>query len=1106
MSLWVSVQGFGSDEYLEADILNRPVRQLRERTDYLYRRLEELSADASLSSLRLIDVPLATNTDYVPQVKDIVYYNPETKVYEQALATIDVAKSMLLETDYAGYAVGMLIAKSSSGATGTIVISGKANLSDVSDWALADLMEPGETFRSGPYFLSAVQRGKLSSYPNGPEIYIGYFSDNVATPGIGGYALINPQYRSFAEAHIHQSFPLKMQPVGTGERVGETDLFTVHGFRSVAAVQSSHGTHDAATGPTLDLGGSPLNTFVVNNLIGLPITNVTRAATGIISANTETTVTAILEDNLGDPIDWQSGDEFYIGDRHRLVVTGGYTASDSIQYDLILVTDVLGVPSSLANTYLSWTSSDPEQPGGLVRVPAYEYPVSIGTKGLQVALHRVSGSDWTTVDSSTDAERRQWSFIAREETEGWLDNEQTELLSQQVDTDNKFRLFAVREAGTFGDPVHRQVNVQCSPIYKIAYSDVPVDGDTLTIGGIVFEFDDDVAPGTVTGTNIRVGITPADAPATYRELQSAILDAEVPHVTPVMHETGDALLLLYDGPISNITSSLTNAAVTTPGTTYGATTTLADAYFAVYDANYESLVLASNGHIAIGGDFAVTQLAYGITLRHIPMDPVTGETATSSNVHSGDRWSATLTNEAPGAAFRYSLSMNHGLSAFFPPIPLKSASLVVNGIELASEEHFPDDPAYKTGFRGFYWYSGSAFPWPTDWLPGETGFTDEKQAVLHLIRPRAGATGLVRSLTAAPDSPVSVTQCGTDIPASVGDLQVDVDLSLRARNDNLKGYHVFKQVQGTRLLAGPVVSRILPGPGYRVISPPGVPSGFGDVQLQLDNQYTSGEFQEIALQNAKHEMIGLFPYIRLLGWTTGGNNVPSGFTAKFNLPAQLSGLYRFSVSMTIFGEAAIASGRQNAGLTFEYSVLHDYKPDGGYKRNLLTGLITPAVNPITWEIPIGEDELAYTAYDPMIVHTAPDQAEDDPAKEYRASEGPYPVANDLLGNVAEPEINNLAVRAGSQIAIRIQRGDIQTGTEYTGALGIMNLRWRLLPVSGVSEALSIFAGENVEVINGNIYATKIMLRSNSGRYHELTGLTAGGATTITIDQSGEYKP
>ena len=70
----------------------------------------------------------------------------------------------------------------------------------------------------------------------------------------------------------------------------------------------------------------------------------------------------------------------------------------------------------------------------------------------------------------------------------------------------------------------------------------------------------------------------------------------------------------------------------------------------------------------------------------------------------------------------------------------------------------------------------------------------------------------------------------------------------------------------------------------------------------MSQQY-SGEFDEVALENAKQELIGMFPYVKLMGWTTGGTgNIPTGFVAKFRVPHTISSALKFRVLtyMTVF--------------------------------------------------------------------------------------------------------------------------------------------------------------------------------------------------------------
>ena len=85
MALWVNIIGFANGETLEDDVLNRPVRQLRERTDYLYGRLMALAGSDMFESVRLLDAPLTMGTALEPAVLAPMLYGPSYLSFESAL-------------------------------------------------------------------------------------------------------------------------------------------------------------------------------------------------------------------------------------------------------------------------------------------------------------------------------------------------------------------------------------------------------------------------------------------------------------------------------------------------------------------------------------------------------------------------------------------------------------------------------------------------------------------------------------------------------------------------------------------------------------------------------------------------------------------------------------------------------------------------------------------------------------------------------------------------------------------------------------------------------------------------------------------------------------
>jgi hypothetical protein len=332
---------------------------------------------------------------------------------------------------------------------------------------------------------------------------------------------------------------------------------------------------------------------------------------------------------------------------------------------------------------------------------------------------------------------------------------------------------------------------------------------------------------------------------------------------------------------------------------------------------------------------------------------------------------------------------------------------------------------------------------------------------------RVNSTSIVTSLQPADGSPITVRRCGTTTDANTGDLVLDVELQLSSENAGLDDYIVPKRVQGTKLLTGPVVSKIRAGTGISISSPSGVPEGCGEVTVALTSgEGYAGDFGKIAYRNAKQELIGMFPYTRLLGWTTAHSDPASGFVAQFQVPYTVVGEYQVYVYMTVFGEEDIAYSASGAnvvkyaGLTFDYSVLRDYNPSDDTYGTLPDNVITPANGPARVEIPFGvaggvtykdaddnETTKVYGAYDPMVVHNNATEA-DVAGRIVRVIDTPFPAIGDKKGNVTTvAPITNVTVRAGSMVGIELQRGDVtDRNNEYTAAIGITQLRWRLTRV------------------------------------------------------------
>lgn len=1059
MALWVAVHGLKNNEELEESVLNRPLYDLTERTNYLYERLQDLIGASPFEAVRFIDVPLDISTDDAPVVGDVVYLDPVNRVYKKALASIAVDDVFTAGLD--AYAIGILSAK--DGSSGTIVARGKLSLSTGgAAWQVADLLEEGEIFANGQYYLSNTEKGKLTAYPSGPAIFIGQFMADESNPEDGDYAILAPDYKDLAESHQHRAYPMYSQPAGQQVVSGTTpaDTHSIIGFSPEANIE---GTHDGGSGLSYTVLTDSTASFPVgsdNDLIGLTLQNVTQDVSAVITANTGTTVTA----DMGAGNEWDDGDEYVIVPRARLVLYGAWMGNEDVQYTVWIsnssndeeVPGATSAPASWADAYLHWQSTDSTEGTGAARIWSYDTEVSIGTKGVIASLENVLSDNLDTV-VGTSEDTRKWIISIPEQTRGWLNRDYRLVCDDFVDTDNKYSILFTGGPHTSDDD--RQfdtLTVKGGTLFRVEYTGLPSDGDTITIGGATFEFDN---TGAVTGSNIAVTIEGTDD-ATYANLLDTVIAQDLSDVDVVLDEDNGHFLIVYKSTtISLPTLSITNATSTDLSPVVNDfDPTGSGASVVVFDEYHRNLVDDANSYWNAAKFWVPQTLKNGLNVVVVPYD-IDGDAATATTYAEGDYWVSELVDEAPGASFRYSTGMHQSLSQYYPPIPKQAASLILNGVELDSKLFFPLDPTYDLGNDTIYWYSDQyAFvPWPRDWVNVDDPGTFPQNMVIHFVRMTIGNSGIVTSLQPAPGAPIRVLQCGTNEPGTVGDLALDLDLALEEDDANLAGFQVFKNIEGQKLIRGPVVEKILPGSGISIAQSAGAPNGQGTVTISANDNTFGGDFEEIALENAKQELIGMFPYIRLLEWDSdSSSNIPTGFVAKFRVPHTVIGRYRVVVYATVFGESDIpfvlGGTREFAGIDFNYNILPDFlnpepRPVGDTFADpqwysLVNNLVAPT-NVRHVEIPFGKyDEAAgeiYTKYDPMLIHNDNTEEPDDQRRIVRALGDPFPNTEET------PDYPSIT--QGDLVAIRISRADITGGgTEYTNRIGFINLRWRLIRV------------------------------------------------------------
>ena len=409
-----------------------------------------------------------------------------------------------------------------------------------------------------------------------------------------------------------------------------------------------------------------------------------------------------------------------------------------------------------------------------------------------------------------------------------------------------------------------------------------------------------------------------------------------------------------------------------------------------------------------------------------------------------------LHDEEPNALYDYVIGMDPQISNYWPPVPPKSAALIVNGVEMDNKALIPDSPTVSFGKKTIHWFvdDEGRKPWPEKFTDRNITIdpANDKTEVMHWVRGFQGATGPVTSIQAKSGSPLKVYGYGTTDTANTGDLEIDAELDFKMIDGGTPGYLVPKRSSNGNLIAGPVVERIIGGEGVSVISQSGCPDGQGTVIVALDNGAYRNQFSDIALENAEQAKIGMFPYIRLRGYT-GSSVYPSAFTATMRVPTNLpDDKYSLRIFGSVFGESGFTGASQYyASINLTYNILPDFSFASGNMKymNLKTSLLKPD-SARTIDIPFGHyndsNVREYNGFDPVFLTTFDTSLTDVDDVVSKALGPSIPSVSEFSLQSVTPEL-----RPGYLVGIRISRtATSATGkTPYTGAIGFINLSWAL---------------------------------------------------------------
>lgn len=1000
--MWSQLKKFTDGESLNASTLNIPIAQLGDRTSFLYSRLKELIAGGKMSSVLLTGVALVGDGGSFPERGNAVYLDNEKNAFAAAKA------SMSLYDDFtaaeSAFTVGIL--QSRNGDKGDVLIYGALNLNPAGAPILvSNMLESGETFRPGRYYLSAKEAGRITANPTGPMIYVCTISGSLdSMGGINGTAVVSPQFLDIGTSHVHRTAVLVARPAGT---------VSTDGYLPIDETFSA-----AQKGPlSLRFGGT-----------------------------------------------WASKDE--------------------VDYSFFIAEESAYWPAGVT---LQWKENGISDESFKVVIHAPDEEVYI-SNGLTARLS-IPASSQNVAFSGLSANQRTWeTMVFPDAGKGWTKHE----ASAVAESDDVPNLKVAVKAKL--DTTQATVNVAFPASIQTCMIGSITEGSTFTYGGSTYEFSGD---GTATEGNVPVDLGTCNADSALYLAEE--LNKQHNGTFAVFEETSDE---------SSSSSSLSTrvwlvamdaAAITADGTVVSYVGYIAGSSFDVIPEGGVSTSIAMvvyDGNCRILGDDVVIEDASPYEWANSGDVSVMVYQAGSVTVTvpTGTVASAIIVDDEPKALYDYVIGMDQAISNYWPPVPAKSAALVVNGVELDNKALFPDGPTVSFGRSTIHWFDDSRGhkPWPEGFVRRDAYIEPayDKTEVMHWVRGFQGSTGPVTSLQVRGDSPLKVFAYGSNSAANVGDLEISADFDFSMVNGRASGYLVPKRGRSGKLIAGPVVERIVGGPGVAVISKAGCPSGQGTVVIALDNGAFHSQFTDIALENAEQAKIGMFPYIRLKGYSGSTISSPSAFTATMRVPTNLpDGDYALMVYASVFGESGFSAEpyRQNACVSFSYNILPDYYGEDRYS-NLKTALLKPDGDR-TVLIPFGHQSdggYKYDGFDPVQIMT------DDSGVTNR---------DDVVAKVLGPMIPNAPefvlshtipeLKPGYLVGIRMARAVTREGVPYMGPIGFINLSWSLVTASDYG---------SVRRNQEDLYARNI----DTGLFHEVVAVTDGetGEVNLGVEQQG----
>lgn len=728
---------------------------------------------------------------------------------------------------------------------------------------------------------------------------------------------------------------------------------------------------------------------------------------------------------------------------------GTWTADKEIEYKFWFANNSANWPTGVT---LYWSENGDDSNPKSVVIPAPDVEVNL-SNGLTVKVSFPDSKN-NVAYSNLIADRRTWAPLSFPDAgKGWLTHEVYTTANLKAEVEGPQPKIAIRGsmgASMMGINIVFPNNLQYASIVSV------VEGSTFAYGSndddnlITYEFTADTESYSGDNTPLPVGSCLADS---LLILVNALSNSGLKGSFAVFEDDSSgsgesAHLLVMDGYEISANSGEegdTNIVIdVTDNTVTDSTLVNGIKLMALFDE--EGRVIGRNAFLENIDSYAWTNVGNGIEI--MPIQEVSGSSAI---VGKDTSMTAVVIDEEPDALYDYVLGMDQQVAKYWPPIPTKSAALLVNGVEMDNKALFPDSPTVSFDKDTIHWFEDDSGrkPWPEEFVRRGSYIdpSDDKAEVMHWVRGFQGATGPVTSIQAKAGSPIKIYGYGTNREANTGDLEIDADFDFQMENGGIGGYNVPKRTRNGKFISGPVVERLIGGAGINIISQAGCPDGQGTVIVELDNGSYRSQFTDIALENAEQAKIGMFPYIRLKGYANTVTS-PSAFTATMRVPTNLpDGNYSLKIQASVFGEVGFsnASSQRQAGIHFEYNILPDFDATDSLRyRNLKTGLLKPDQEREVL-IPFGHNEdggmsYSYNGFDPILVMTKDANIRDRDDIVAKVLGESIPNRRDFLMQEITPNL-----RPGYLVGIRFSRATASGAdvSPYTDAIGFINLSWTL---------------------------------------------------------------